>query len=61
MNTCPNCATNARLFAAAPDLLGSLREILPLAEAYLKSAPGHPDNARLEDARAAIRKATEVK
>jgi hypothetical protein len=41
----------------APAMLEALKEVLPLAEAYLKSAPGHPDNAKLEDARAAIRAA----
>lgn len=51
---------NARLMAASPTLMGlveALTEILPLAEEYLKSAPSHPDNAKLEDARAAIAKA----
>ena len=45
------------LHKAAPDLLAALRYMLPLAEAYLSGAPSHPDNAKLEDARAAIRKA----
>jgi hypothetical protein len=48
---------NGALLAAAPELLEALRDILPLAEAYLKSAPTHSDNAKLEDARAAIAKA----
>jgi hypothetical protein len=34
--------------------LEALKMILPLAESYLKSAPSHPDNAKLETARAAI-------
>lgn len=34
--------------------LQALREILPLAERYLQSAPGHPDNAKLETARALL-------
>lgn len=46
-----------RLIVAAPDLLAALRTILPLAESYLKGAPGHSDNAKLEDARAALVKA----
>ena len=29
-----------------------MRDLLPLAEAYLKAAPGHPANAILEEARA---------
>ena len=33
----------------------SLRDILPLAEAYLKSTPLHPDNAKVETARALLR------
>lgn len=44
--------------AHAPELLDALTAILPLAEAYLKSAPSHPDNAKIEDARAAIGAAT---
>lgn len=50
---------NACVIAVAPELLEALRDMLPLAEAYLRGAPTHPDNARLEDARDAIRKATE--
>jgi hypothetical protein len=46
-----------RLRDAAEDMLAALKLILPLAEEYLSSAPSHPDNAKLEDARAAIRKA----
>ena len=45
---------------AAPTLLAALDTVLPMAAAYLKSAPSHPDNAKLEDARAAIRQAREV-
>lgn len=52
-----NATADARLIAAAPDLLESLRLVLPLAERYLKSAPTHPDNAKLETARAALVKA----
>ena len=37
------------------EALEALRAILPLAEAYLKGAPTHPDNAKLEDARALVR------
>lgn len=39
-------------------LRGSLADLLPLAESYLKSAPSHPDNAKLEDARALLIGAT---
>lgn len=46
-----------RLIAAAPDLLSALKLVLPLAERYLAKAPTDPDNAILEDARAAIVKA----
>lgn len=35
-------------------LVGALDMVLPLAEAYLKSAPTHPDNAKLETARLAL-------
>lgn len=35
-------------------LLEALEMILPLAEAYLSGAPSHPDNAKLETARAII-------
>jgi hypothetical protein len=36
-------------------LRAALKAILPLAEGYLRrSAPSHPDNAKLEDARAAL-------
>lgn len=48
---------NASLIAAAPEMYEALRWVLPLAESYLAKAPGHPDNAKLESARAAIAKA----
>jgi len=32
----------------------ALEMLLPLAEAFLSSAPSHPDNAKLEQARLAI-------
>lgn len=32
-------------------LRDALADLLPLAESYLKSAPEHPDNAKLETAR----------
>lgn len=35
--------------------IDSLRDLLPLAEDYLKAAPGHPDNAKLETARAILK------
>lgn len=37
-------------------LASALRDVLPLAEAYLKNAPTDPDNAKLETARGEIRK-----
>lgn len=36
-------------------LLGIIGDLLPLAEAYLKDAPGAPENAALEDARAVLK------
>lgn len=36
-------------------LVEALAYILPLAEAYLRHAPTHPDNTKLETARAALR------
>lgn len=51
------CNANARLIAAAPELLEALENLLPMAEKFLRNAPSHPDNAMLEDARAAIAKA----
>jgi hypothetical protein len=56
-NRASESAANARLIAAAPDLLAALKLILPIAESYLKKAPGHPDNGKLADARDAIAKA----
>ena len=32
----------------------ALSDLLPLAESYLASAPSHPDNAKLETARALL-------
>lgn len=50
---------NARLIVTAVNSFDALREalqnILPLAEQYLWNAPSHPDNAKLEDARAALK------
>jgi hypothetical protein len=48
---------NARLMAAAPELLAALKNILPLARAYLKRAPSHPGHAKIADAYDAIEKA----
>lgn len=48
---------NARLMAAAKDLCDAVGMLLPMAEAFLAGAPTHPDNAKLESARAALRKA----
>ena len=44
---------NARLIAAAPDLLAALQEVLPLAENW-----GHPDHPGITAGRAAIARAT---
>jgi hypothetical protein len=43
-----------------PSLLEALEMVLPLAEAYLAEAPSHPDQAKLESARAAIVAAKEA-
>lgn len=48
------CMAYAALMASAPKLYDALLMVLPLAEEYLKSAPSHPDNAKLETARAAL-------
>ena len=44
---------NARLMAAAPDMLAALQEVLPLAENW-----GHPDHPGIVAARTAIARAT---
>jgi len=54
---------NARLIAAAPDLLAALLKVLPLAETYLRTVPGTADHktaATIATARAAIAKAEGV-
>jgi hypothetical protein len=56
-DTNPTMHANARLIVAAPELLDALTLVLPLAEQFLAKAPGHPDNAKLETARAALVKA----
>jgi hypothetical protein len=43
------------------ELLAALRGIFPLAEAHVAGAPGHPDQSKLEDARAMIAKCSEFK
>lgn len=48
---------NANMLAASPELFDALKDLLPLAEEFLRGAPSHPDNAKLESARAAILKA----
>ena len=47
------------LHAQARAMLDTIRVLLPMAEAYLRHAPSHPDNATLEDARAILRAVTE--
>jgi hypothetical protein len=50
---------NARLIAAAPDLLEALADVIEMAEAWARGKhQSHPDNERCEAARAAIAKAT---
>ena len=48
---------DAQLFAASREMYQALTNLVALAEAYLRYAPSHPDNAKLEDARAALVKA----
>jgi hypothetical protein len=48
---------NAQLIAAAPEMYEALEWLLPIAETYLRLAPNHPDNAKVESARFALRKA----
>ena len=48
---------NANLIAAAPEMYEALEWMLPMAEAYLKHAPSHPDNAKLETTRYVLAKA----
>ena len=55
---------NASLIASAPALTTALDQcvealalVLPLAEKYLSKAPGDPENAKLETARAALEQA----
>lgn len=45
---------SARLQQDVIALVSTLRDLLPLAEAYLKGAPSDPANAILEDARALL-------
>ena len=50
---------NARLIAAAPELLDALVDLLPLAEfGAAEQSPPYADDSLLESARAAIAKAT---
>lgn len=37
------------------DSFSSLRALLPMAEAYLQDAPNHPDNVKLDTARALLK------
>lgn len=41
-------------------LRDALKDVLPLAERYLEKAPTDPDNTKLEDARAALRRARDL-
>jgi hypothetical protein len=45
-----------RIGALVVQLYAALAAVLPLAEKYLAQAPSHPDHAKLEDARAALRR-----
>jgi hypothetical protein len=49
---------NARLIAAAPELLEALLNLLPLAESAMKECGQYDIRAELHEARAAIAKAT---
>lgn len=44
----------ARDHNIAPKIAEALRLVLPLAKAYLKSAPTHPDNGKIADATDAL-------
>lgn len=55
----PHNGADARLIAAAPDLLEALREIADQAEYRLRKGPDNGDEQTLRIARAAIAKATE--
>lgn len=62
LSDCPeNAEANARLIAAAPDLLAALKWALPFAEKYENTFPGGPRQqlmeAKLTEVRAAIAKA----
>lgn len=56
LSTVYNDSLAGRLIEAAPELRSALQLVLPLAEAYLRSAPTHSDNAKLQDARDALDK-----
>ena len=49
---------DARLIAAAPDLLETLKDLVCLAEAAMRESGEYQIEAELKDARAAIAKAT---
>jgi hypothetical protein len=54
----PNHLANARLIAAAPDLLAALRAAYPMLEAHEHTGCDCPDTEASRLARAALRKAT---
>ena len=55
---CPGCQMEhqglCRLHVEAPKMAEAIAWLLPLASAYLRSAPSHPDWAKLETARALL-------
>lgn len=48
---------NVALVVAVPALVNAMSALLPLARAYLKGAPSHPDNAKVADAEDVLRSA----
>jgi hypothetical protein len=53
----PEAHANARLVAAAPELLEALEDILPLAENGFRLGPTDPDSVRIKRAHAIAAKA----
>jgi len=64
---CPDCeiirlpGALCPLHAAAPEMAEAIAWLLPLASAYLRSAPSHPDHAKLETARALLARLEETR